>query len=91
MEAGHKHFMKFISDEVQFKIPKYQRLYDWKNEHCKTLLDDMKNLLKMEKIPIHFVGSIVYIDEEGQTRVGSTQKACRVTSKIEYFCNSKTS
>ncbi|MCK5722665.1 MAG: DUF262 domain-containing protein [Gammaproteobacteria bacterium] len=74
MKAGEEKFMDIIKKEVQFKIPIYQRLYDWKIDHCRTLLDDILQLLKNPEIQIHFMGSIVYIDEKGQSRLGSTKE-----------------
>lgn len=72
MKAGEEKFLDLIKKEVQFKVPIYQRLYDWRFEHCQTLMEDIERLLKNPKIPIHFMGSIVYIDEKGQSRIGST-------------------
>jgi len=74
MKAGAESFMTLIRSDVQFKVPIYQRLYDWKTYHCQTLIDDILQLLRNPEIPIHFMGSIVYIDEEGQTRVGKTKE-----------------
>lgn len=74
MKAGEEKFVDIIKKEVQFKVPIYQRLYDWRFEHCQTLMEDIERLLINPKIPIHFMGSIVYIDEKGQSRIGSTQE-----------------
>lgn len=74
MKAGEEKFLDIIKNEVQFKIPIYQRLYDWRIEHCQTLIEDIERLLRNPKIPIHFMGSIVYIDEKGQSRIGSTKE-----------------
>ncbi len=74
MKAGEERFMDLMRRDVQFKVPIYQRLYDWKISHCQTLLDDILQLLRNPEIPIHFMGSIVYIDEKGQGLVGSTRE-----------------
>jgi len=74
MKAGEERFMDIIRKDVQFKIPIYQRLYEWRLEHCQTLFDDIQTLLENPEIPIHFMGSIVYIDEKGQNLVGSTRE-----------------
>ena len=41
MKAGEERFMDLIKKDVQFKVPIYQRLYDWKTSHCQTLIDDI--------------------------------------------------
>lgn len=74
MKAGEAKFRDIVKNEVQFKIPIYQRLYDWRIEHCQTLFEDIVRLLRTPQIQIHFMGSIVYIDEKGQTRISSTRE-----------------
>lgn len=66
MKADEARFMDLIKKDVQFKVPIYQRLYDWNTSHCQTLLDDILQLLRNPEISIHFMGSIVYIDEKPQ-------------------------
>ncbi len=62
MEAKQNFITNFIQQQdVQFLIPVYQRNYDWKNEHCKQLLSDIKKVGKNEDIATHFIGSIVYV------------------------------
>ena len=50
---------KFLNDPHGFKIPVYQRHYDWKISNCKRLLDDMETL-EDEGRKSHFFGSVVY-------------------------------
>lgn len=45
-----------------FKIPVYQRNYDWNNIQCEKLYDDV--LIAFDKDKKHFVGSVVYIKGE---------------------------
>ena len=45
-----------------FKIPVYQRNYDWNNVQCEKLYDDV--LIAFDKDKKHFVGSVVYIKGE---------------------------
>ena len=47
--------------DVKFVIPVYQRNYNWKQEHCKKLLEDIENVI--EKYNTHFIGSIVYLKD----------------------------
>lgn len=54
----------FLGDTLEknkrlFKIPVYQRNYDWTDVQCKRLFDDIMNAFHTDKK--HFTGSIVYI------------------------------
>ena len=45
--------------KVVFRIPVYQRNYDWSEENCSRLLDDIKTIIDTgEK---HFLGTIVFM------------------------------
>ena len=35
--------------KVVFRIPVYQRNYDWSEENCNRLLDDIKTIIDTEK------------------------------------------
>ena len=41
-----------------FKIPEYQRLYEWESIHIETLLDDMKRAYDLDKEKAYFIGNI---------------------------------
>ena len=59
---AHKLWMlrDFIgTNKVLFRIPVYQRNYDWSETNCNRLLDDVKGILETgEK---HFLGTIVFM------------------------------
>lgn len=64
MEAGKLWMIRdFIGQtKVLFKIPVYQRNYDWKEQNCSRLWDDIEKILKTgEK---HFLGSIVFMSSK---------------------------
>lgn len=44
--------------DKRFLIPVYQRKYDWRNEHCLQLYNDLKKMVEDDR-PSHFFGSIV--------------------------------
>lgn len=49
--------------KVVFRIPVYQRNYDWSEENCSRLLDDIKTIIDTgEK---HFLGTIVFMSPRG--------------------------
>ena len=61
MDAGKLWMLQdFIgTNKVLFKIPVYQRNYDWSVSNCNRLLDDIKKIIDTgEK---HFLGTFVYM------------------------------
>jgi len=64
MKAEEKRFLQFLEgSEKSFVIPVYQRNYDWKQEQCKQLFDDIIQITK-ENFRTHFLGSIVAYQED---------------------------
>lgn len=51
------------SQEKQFVIPIYQRVYSWEKEHCKQLWDDIIKTGGNDQIEGHFIGSIVFVHD----------------------------
>lgn len=52
----------YNGDDTCLVIPVYQRNYDWKQEHCAQLFDDLVDTVRQNR-PNHFFGAIVYKDE----------------------------
>lgn len=48
-------------NKVLFKIPVYQRNYDWAESNCIRLLDDIKHILDSGPKAKHFLGAIVFM------------------------------
>ncbi|MFI3327177.1 MAG: DUF262 domain-containing HNH endonuclease family protein [Clostridia bacterium] len=64
MDANKLYILRdFIgTNKVLFKIPVYQRNYDWSETNCNRLLNDIKKIIKTgEK---HFLGTIVFMAEK---------------------------
>ncbi len=63
MKADAIKLLDFIgkSQEKQFVIPIYQRLYSWKKEQCEQLWDDIIKIGGNDKMNGHFIGSILYV------------------------------
>ena len=62
---AHKLWMlrDFIgTNKVLFRIPVYQRNYDWSEANCNRLLDDVYGILTSGDK--HFIGTIVYMDDK---------------------------
>ncbi len=65
MEADAMKLLDFIgkSQEKQFVIPIYQRVYSWGKEHCEQLWDDIIKTGGNDQIEGHFIGSIVFVHD----------------------------
>ncbi|MEO5631101.1 MAG: DUF262 domain-containing protein [Nitrospiraceae bacterium] len=62
MKATEAKFLDFLKKSSQFAIPIYQRTYSWTEKECRQLWDDIVRCGSNDKIAVHFVGSIVYIE-----------------------------
>ncbi|WRE79278.1 DUF262 domain-containing protein [Helicobacter pylori] len=65
MKADAIKLLDFIgkSQEKQFVIPIYQRVYSWEKKQCKQLWDDIIKTGGNDQIEGHFIGSIVFVHD----------------------------
>ncbi|WP_187920571.1 DUF262 and DUF1524 domain-containing protein [Helicobacter pylori] len=65
MKADAMKLLDFIgkSQEKQFVIPIYQRVYSWEKEQCEQLWDDIIKTGGNDQIEGHFIGSIVFVHD----------------------------
>ncbi|MFA4718457.1 DUF262 and DUF1524 domain-containing protein [Helicobacter pylori] len=65
MKADAMKLLDFIgkSQEKQFVIPIYQRVYSWEKEQCKQLWDDIIKTGGNDQIEGHFIGSIIFVHD----------------------------
>ncbi len=65
MKADAIKLLDFIgkSQEKQFVIPIYQRVYSWEKEHCEQLWDDIIKTGGNDQKEGHFIGSIVFVHD----------------------------
>lgn len=68
MKATEAKLLDFLKKSPQFVIPIYQRTYSWTEKECRQLWDDILRCGSSDKIAVHFVGSIVYV-ESGLSQV----------------------
>lgn len=68
MKATEAKLLNFLKRSPQFVIPIYQRTYSWTQKECRQLWDDIVRCGSSDKIAVHFVGSIVYV-EDGLSQV----------------------
>lgn len=63
MKATEAKLLDFLKKSPQFVIPIYQRTYSWTEKECRQLWEDILRTGSDDRIAVHFVGSIVYIDK----------------------------
>lgn len=94
MQAKKTTMMSLIGENYkQFKVPVYQRTYDWKKEHCEKLVHDIFDAANKQKE--HFTGTVVYLNDtnysnektalliDGQQRVTTILILLKVLTDIE--------
>jgi uncharacterized protein with ParB-like and HNH nuclease domain/predicted transport protein len=68
MKATEAKLLAFLQKSPQFVIPIYQRTYSWTDKQCRQLWDDILRAGTSDTIAVHFIGSIVYV-EQGLSQV----------------------
>ena len=67
MEARKIKLLEFIGNgKKTFNIPVYQRNYDWKEEQCQKLFEDIQNIVKSDYEIEHFLGTVVFVSSESK-------------------------
>lgn len=62
MEANKMKLLEFLgASKRTFVIPVYQRNYDWQQEHCKKLFNDIEKIALNNFETEHFLGTVVYV------------------------------
>lgn len=70
MKASSANLLTVIKGPKQFVIPIYQRTYSWQLAQCDQLLKDIIRISKDDNLQGHFLGSIVYFQEDIHTISG---------------------
>jgi uncharacterized protein with ParB-like and HNH nuclease domain/predicted transport protein len=63
MKATEAKLLQILGAVSQFIIPIYQRTYSWTLKECQQLWADILRTGVSDKIGVHFIGSVVHIDE----------------------------
>lgn len=63
MKATEAKLLSFLQKAPQFIIPIYQRTYSWTEKQCLQLWSDILRAGENDTITVHFVGSIVYVEQ----------------------------
>ena len=74
MKATETRVQEFLSsNQTRFVIPVYQRNYDWTQEQCRQLFNDILFAGKQDDVNAHFIGSIVYVHDGVYTTSGTKE------------------
>jgi uncharacterized protein with ParB-like and HNH nuclease domain len=63
MKATEAKLLQILGAVSQFIIPIYQRTYSWTQKECQQLWADILRAGSTDEIGVHFIGSVVHIDE----------------------------
>ncbi|WP_163849257.1 DUF262 and DUF1524 domain-containing protein [Pseudooceanicola aestuarii] len=63
MKATEAGLLQFLRAAPRFVIPIYQRTYSWTEKECTQLWEDVYRAGLDDSIDVHFIGSIVYIED----------------------------
>ena len=63
MKATEAKLLQILGAVSQFIIPIYQRTYSWTLKECQQLWSDILRTGVTDEIGVHFIGSVVHIDE----------------------------
>ena len=66
MEANKRKYGELVGGSVQFMIPVFQRDYNWTEEQCEQLWDDIGRIGRKDEGD-HFFGPVVYISTKGHS------------------------
>ncbi len=65
MQASPMKLLGLLEDnKTVFKVPVYQRKYEWEKEHLDQFFLDITNILKSNYSKEHFLGTVVYVQND---------------------------
>ena len=71
---------KIFSDDFEFRIPAYQRPYAWTETETGELFDDLYSFFESETTDNYFLGSIVLVKNEKETKASVIDGQQRLTT-----------
>ncbi len=86
IKASEQNLNAVFSDAYLFEIPLYQRPYAWTMEQVDELLDDLLSAMDRDAQSPYFLGSIVLIKNEGDSRSAVVDGQQRLTTLSMLFC-----
>ena len=86
IKASERNLNSVFSDDYLFEIPLYQRPYAWTTEQVDELLDDLLNAMDRDSQSPYFLGSVVLIKNEGDSKSAVVDGQQRLTTLSMLFC-----
>ena len=86
IKASEQNLNAVFSDAYLFEIPLYQRPYAWTMEQVDELQDDLLSAMDRDAQSPYFLGSIVLIKNEGDSRSAVVDGQQRLTTLSMLFC-----
>ena len=89
MNGQGKLLTHYLKNADKLIIPVYQRNYDWREEHCKKLYQDLVRTIQNKK-RWHFFGGIVSVSDPikpwsdgGKTELDNGQMLCKHHNRVK--------
>ena len=86
MKATEAKLLRILGAVTQFIIPIYLRTYSWTLKECQQLWADNLRAGATEEIGVHFIGSVVHINEG----FGQPSRIYLYTSRRWPICRTST-
>jgi uncharacterized protein with ParB-like and HNH nuclease domain len=87
MKATEAKLLQILGAVSQFIIPIYQRTHSWTIKECKQLWADILRTGVTDEICVHFIGSVVHIDEGlGNLAVQASKRVTAEGSSNACIC-----
>ncbi|WQW62276.1 DUF262 domain-containing protein [Helicobacter pylori] len=68
IESNDSHLRGILKDELYYQIPIYQRPYQWTEENCEKLLDDLFEDYEEDRESDYFCGSLVLVKSDPNSK-----------------------
>ena len=86
IKASQQNLNNVFSNSYFFEIPTYQRPYSWETEQVGELLDDLLNAMERNDQEPYFLGSIVLVKDEMDSKSEVIDGQQRLTTLSMLFC-----
>ena len=70
----------FDGEDDLYQIPRYQRPYSWERSHIEQLVDDLYESWSKDRNSPYYLGSVILVKEEGETRFDILDGQQRLTT-----------
>ncbi len=71
IESNDSHLRGILKDELYYQIPIYQRPYQWTEENCEKLLDDLFEDYEEDRESDYFCGSLVLVKSDPNSKTAT--------------------